>query len=264
MEIWRGKPVKNLTLRLGRIGGRNNFGRLTSYHRGGGHARRYRIVDFHKYFSSVPAIVRRVEHDPNRNALLSLLLYSNGYMSYSLLPRSVQIGAVLINYDSSTLTFGNTLFLRQIPIGFYVHSLEMSPGRGGSLVRSGGAKAQILAKTGDLAILKLPSGEIRKFSVDCKATIGSVASVPSFYLPDRKAGKSRWLNWRPHVRGVAMNPIDHPHGGGEGRSSGGRKSSTSPWGVYTKGFPTRNRSKNSSFIVLGHRLAKLKYRNVKK
>ena len=250
--------MKNLSFKLAKRGGRNNFGHLTSYHRGGGHSRRYRIIDFNRYFSNIPAFVRRVEYDPNRNALLALLVYSNGYITYCLLPKTTQVGSILINYDSTSLLSGNALLLSQIPIGFYVHAVELQPGEGATIVRSGGVKAQILARVGHTAILKLPSGEIRRFSVNCKAVIGSVASLPSFYLPDRKAGKSRWLNWRPHVRGVAMNPIDHPHGGGEGRSSGGRKASVSPWGVYTKGLPTRKRSKNLSRIMLTRRAAKVK------
>ena len=264
MEIWRGSPVKHLTVKLDRQGGRNNFGRITSYHRGGGHSRRYRIIDFYKYFAGIPAVVRRVERDPNRNAFLMLLVYSNGFMTYSMFPKSVQLGSILVNYTANNLKPGNTLFLSQIPIGFSVHSVEIKPGEGARMARSGGNKAQILARSKDLAILRLPSGEVRKFSASCKATVGVISSVPTFYLPDHKAGRSRWLNWRPHVRGVAMNPIDHPHGGGEGRSSGGRKSSTTPWGALTKGVPTRDRAKNSAFIMITRRTVRAKQRKSRK
>lgn len=241
--IWRGRPVKRLTVSLNKSAGKNNYGRITSFHRGGGNKRRYRILDLHRIFANIPGVVRRIEYDPTRRSLLALILYANGVLTYAPLVRNLTVGDIIVNYDPEYLGPGNTLYLSQIPIGFYVNSIEDYPGSGSRLNKASGSRAQLLARVGSLAIIKLASGEVRKFSCDCKATLGTLAVLPRRAFPDLRAGRSRWLGRRPIVRGVAMNPIDHPHGGGEGKSSGGRKSSMSPWARYTKGFKTVRKSK---------------------
>lgn len=245
--IWRGSPVKRLTIPLNRRGGRNNSGRITSFHRGGGSKRRYRILDLHRLFSNIPAVVRRVEYDPIRNSLLALLSYANGVLTYVPLVRDLVVGDIIVNYDPGYLNPGNTLRLAQIPVGFYINSIEDAPGSGSCLNRSSGSRAQLLARVGPVALVKLASGQVRKFSCDCKATLGTLAVLPRDSFSKLKAGRTRWLGFRPVVRGVAMNPIDHPHGGGEGKSSGGRKSSMTPWARYTKGFKTVKKKLSRKF-----------------
>jgi large subunit ribosomal protein L2 len=218
--------------------GRNNYGRITSFHRGGGMRKRYRILDPYKIFLNIPAVVRRIEYDPVRKLLLALLLYSNGILTYLPLTKSLNVGDIIVNNDTNNLSPGNALTLAQIPVGFFISMVESYPGSGPVWTRSGGSKTQLLARVGSIAIIKLASGKVRKLSCECKALVGTLAVVPKLILPKFKAGRMRLLGRRPTVRGVAMNPIDHPHGGGEGKSSGGRKASVTPWAHYTKGYKT--------------------------
>ena len=241
--IWRGKPLKRLTVPSVKRSGRNNFGRITTFHRGGGVKRRYRILDLHKIFSNIPAIVRRIEYDPVRGLLLGLFFYANGVLTYAPLSKGLSVGDIIVNYDPLYLGPGNTLYLSQIPVGYYINSIENYPGSGAIWNKSAGSKSQLLARVGTMAIIKLASGEVRRLSCECKAVLGTLATIPREAFSKLKAGKSRLLGFRPVVRGVVMNPIDHPHGGGEGRSSGGRKSSMTPWARYTKGYKTRRNNK---------------------
>jgi large subunit ribosomal protein L2 len=247
-EITKDHPEKSLTEPKKRSGGRNNKGRITIWWRGGGHKRRYRVVDFRRDKVGVPAKVAAVEYDPNRSARLALLHYADGEKRYILCPEGLAVGTTVVSSDSADILPGNCLSLRAIPAGTTVHNLELRPGKGGQIVRSAGGAAQLVAKEGDYAQVKLPSGEVRKILVDCKATVGQVGNIEHKNVSFGKAGRSRWLGRKPHNRGVVMNPVDHPHGGGEGKTSGGRHPVT-PWGKPTKGAKTRRNKRTQQFIV---------------
>jgi large subunit ribosomal protein L2 len=247
-ELHKGAPVSALTESQGRNGGRNNNGRITTRHIGGGHKQLYRIVDFKRDKDGIPARVERLEYDPNRSANLALLLYSDGERRYVIAPRGVSAGDQLMSGAQAPIKAGNTLPVRNIPVGTQIHCIEMKPGKGAQIARSAGTSAQLLAREGMYATLRLRSGEMRKIHVDCKATIGEVGNSEHGLRSLGKAGATRWRGVRPTVRGVVMNPVDHPHGGGEGRTSGGRHP-VSPWGVPTKGYRTRSNKRTDSMIV---------------
>ena len=247
-EITKSEPERKLLTPLKKSGGRNNNGRITSRHRGGGHKRRYRIVDFKRRKVGVPATVAAIEYDPNRGARLALLHYADGEKAYILWPAGLNVGDQVISSRNADIKPGNSMPLETIPTGTIVHNIELRPRKGGQLARGAGCGAQLMAKEGKYALLRLPSGELRKVLATCRATIGQVGNSDRQNINDGKAGKSRWLGKRPHVRGVAMNPVDHPHGGGEGRTSGGRHPVT-PWGVPTKGKKTRNNKRTDRLIV---------------
>lgn len=248
-EISKQKPEKSLTKGLPRKSGRNLYGRITTRRRGGGNKRKYRIIDFKRNKLDVPATVTSIEYDPNRTARIALLSYKDGEKRYILAPRGLKVGDTVVAGKEADIRPGNSLPFAKIPQGTIVHNLELSPGKGGQLCRSAGTYAQLVDKEGKYALIKLPSGEIRKVLLTCFATVGQVGNIEHENICIGKAGRNRYLNRRPKVRGVAMNPIDHPLGGGEGRSSGGRHPVT-PWGKPTKGYKTRNPKKYSSkFIV---------------
>lgn len=247
-EVTRKKPEKSLLRALGKSGGRNALGRITSRHRGGGHKRKYRLIDFRRNKDGIPARVVAIEYDPNRSANIALLQYADGEKRYILAPNKLKVGDVLMSGNEAEIRTGNAVPLRKIPLGTHIHNVELSLGHGGQLVRSAGNYAQLMAKEGKYAQIKLPSGEVRMVLQDCRATIGQVGNLDHENLSMGKAGRSRWLGRRPRVRGVAMNPVDHPHGGGEGKSSGGRHPVT-PWGVPTKGYKTRVRKPSDRLIV---------------
>jgi len=247
-EITRERPEKSLTEPKTRSGGRNNRGRISIWFRGGGHKRRYRLIDFRRDKRDIPAKVAAIEYDPNRSARIALLHYRDGEKRYILCPDGVQVGQTLITSETADILPGNTLPLRAIPAGTTLHNLELRPGKGGQLVRSAGAAAQLVAKEGAYAQVKLPSGEVRKVLVECMATIGQVGNLDHKNVSIGKAGRQRWLGRKPHNRGVVMNPVDHPHGGGEGKTAGGRHPVT-PWGKPTKGAKTRNNKRTQKFIV---------------
>jgi large subunit ribosomal protein L2 len=248
-EITRGRPEKSLTTgRANKSGGRNRNGRITSYHRGGGHKRRLRKVDFRREKTGIPAKVASIEYDPNRSANIALLHYADGEKRYILAPAGVRVGDELQAGVGSEIRPGNTLPLSAIPLGTVVHAIELKPGKGAQLVRSAGGSAQLMAREGSYATLRLPSGEMRMVHVRCSATIGQVGNLEHENQTIAKAGRSRWKGKRPNVRGVAMNPVDHPMGGGEGRSSGGRHPCT-PWGKPTKGHKTRKNKRSNKYIV---------------
>ncbi len=247
-ELTTARPYKPLTQGKKRIGGRNNKGRITVRFRGRGHKRRYRIVDFRRDKRGVPARVATVEYDPNRSARIALLHYADGEKRYIVWPHGLKPGDEVKAGEDAPINVGNALPLRRIPVGTIVHNLEMKIGRGGQLVRSAGAGAQLMAKEGDYGQVKLPSGEVRRIHLDCYATVGQVGNLDHENASLGKAGRKRWLGWRPHNRGVSMNPVDHPMGGGEGRSSGGRHPCT-PWVVPTKGYRTRNNKRTEAMIV---------------
>lgn len=247
-EITKTEPEKSLVVALRKTGGRNNYGRRTARHRGGGHKRLYRIIDFKRNKEEVPAKVAAIEYDPNRSARIALLHYQDGEKRYILAPVDLKVGDTVVSSPEADIKPGNALPLRNIPLGTLVHNVELKPGKGGQLARSAGAYAQLLAKEGNYAHLKLPSGEVRLVHLNCKATIGQVSNVEHENLSIGKAGRSRWLGWRPRVRGVAMNPVDHPLGGGEGKTSGGRHP-VSPWGMPTKGYKTRKPKDSDKYII---------------
>jgi large subunit ribosomal protein L2 len=251
-EITRTTPEKSLTVGLPRKSGRNNVGRITSRRRGGGNKRLYRIIDFKRNKLDVPAKVATVEYDPNRSARIALLHYADGEKRYILAPVGVKVGDEILAGEKADIKPGNALNLSRIPVGTVVHNIELHPGRGGQFCRAAGTYAQLIAKEGSYATLRMPSGEVRKVLAACFATIGQVGNVQHENISLGKAGRSRWLNRRPKVRGVAMNPVDHPLGGGEGKSSGGRHP-VSPWGKPTKGYKTRNRKKQSSRLIVKRR-----------
>ncbi len=251
-EITRSKPERALTGSLKKSGGRNNLGRITSYHRGGGHKRRYRAIDFKRNKVGVPARVASIEYDPNRSARIALLHYADGDKRYILAPVGLGVGDEVLTGERAEIRPGNALPLSAIPLGTIIHNIELKPGKGGQLVRSAGGGAQLMAKEGRYANIKLPSTETRLVRADCLATVGQIGNTDHENVSIGKAGRSRWLGRRSNVRGVAMNPVDHPHGGGEGRSSGGRHPVT-PWGVPTKGHRTRKKSKASSKLILKRR-----------
>lgn len=246
--LHKGKPYAALLEKQTRSSARNNSGRITTRHRGGGHKRHYRIVDFKRDKDGIPAKVERIEYDPNRSAHIALLCYADGERRYIIAPRGIEAGDVLMNGPNAAIKTGNCLPLRNIPVGATVHCIEMMPGKGAQLARAAGASAQLLAREGSYAQLRLRSGEIRKVHVDCRATIGEVGNEEHNLRSLGKAGASRWRGIRPTVRGVAMNPIDHPHGGGEGRTGEAREP-VSPWGTPTKGYRTRRNKRTNNMIV---------------
>jgi large subunit ribosomal protein L2 len=247
-DLTKKKPERRLVKPLRRSGGRSSLGRTTSWFRGGGHKRRYRVIDFHRGKLGITARVAAIEYDPNRSARIALLHYVDGEKRYILAPDGVRVGQSLVAGEKADILPGNALPLNAIPAGTMIHNLELRPGKGGQLVRSAGAAAQLVAKEGDWAQVKLPSGEVRRIPVACMATVGQVGNIDHKNVKLGKAGRRRWLGRRPHNRGVSMNPIDHPHGGGEGRTSGGRHPVT-PWGKPTKGAKTRNNKRTDGFIV---------------
>jgi large subunit ribosomal protein L2 len=247
-DITASSPEKSLTTGKRRTGGRNNTGALTSWWRGGGHKKRLREIDFKREKYGIPAKVASVEYDPNRSARIALLVYADGEKRYIVSPNGLQVGQVVVSGPKADIVTGNALPLRSIPVGTVIHAIEFKPGRGAQLARSAGAGAQLMAKEGDYALLRVPSGELRKVLVDCYATIGQVGNLEHENVSIGKAGRNRWLGWKPHNRGVAMNPVDHPMGGGEGKTSGGRHP-CSPWGWKTKGFKTRNNKRTQALIV---------------
>ena len=243
------KPLKKLTKGKKRIGGRNNKGRTTIWFRGGGHKRRYRVIDFKRHDKvGVPATVASIEYDPNRSARIARLHYADGEKRYILWADKLEVGAAVMAGPEAEINPGNALPLRNIPLGSIIHNVELKIGKGGQMVRGAGTSAQLMAKDGDYAQVKLPSGEVRRVHLNCYATIGSVGNGEHDVVSLGKAGRKRWLGRRPHNRGVTMNPVDHPMGGGEGRSSGGRHPCT-PWGVPTKGYKTRNNKRTDGMIV---------------
>ena len=247
-EITRKKPEKALLRPLRKTGGRNSNGRLTVRHRGGGHKRTYRLIDFKRNKDGIPASVASIEYDPNRSSNIALLHYVDGEKRYILAPNRLQVGDRVMSGEGAEIRNGNALSLRDIPLGSHIHNIELNIVHGGQLARSAGSYCQLMAKEGKYAQVKLPSGEVRMISQDCKATIGQVGNLDHENISIGKAGRIRWLGKRRRVRGVAMNPVDHPHGGGEGKSSGGRHPVT-PWGVPTKGYKTRVRKGSDRLIV---------------
>jgi large subunit ribosomal protein L2 len=247
-EITRSTPEKSLLEPLPRTGGRNNFGRITVRHKGGGHKRQYRKIDFKRNKHEVPAKVFSIEYDPNRSARICLLHYLDGEKRYIIWPKGLEVGAMIVAGPDASFNTGNALPLERIPLGTMVHNIELNLGKGGQMARSAGSFAQVMAKEGEYVTLRLPSGEVRMVHKRCYATIGEVGNAEHENVVSGKAGRTRWLGFRPTVRGVAMNPVDHPHGGGEGRTSGGRHPVT-PWGMPTKGYKTRKRKPSDSFIV---------------
>jgi large subunit ribosomal protein L2 len=248
-EITRAEPEKSLVVHLPTSGGRNNLGKLTVRHRGGGHKRAYRIIDFKRDKYDIPAKVSAIEYDPNRSARIALLHYSDGEKRYILAPIGLQVGDTIMSGRDAEIKAGNALPLMNIPVGTQVHNIELKAGKGGQLARSAGAAAQVMAKEGDYVQIRLNSGEVRLVHAQCVATIGQVGNVDHENVSIGKAGRSRWLGRRPTVRGVAMNPVDHPHGGGEGKSGQGNPHPVSPWGQPTKGFKTRHNKATDRFII---------------
>ncbi|MGD8804110.1 MAG: 50S ribosomal protein L2 [Gammaproteobacteria bacterium] len=247
-ELHKGTPVRSLTESKSKSGGRNNKGRITTRHVGGGHKQSYRIIDFKRDKDGIPARVERIEYDPNRSAHIALLVYRDGERRYIVAPKGITVGDVLQSGTDAGIKPGNCLPLANIPVGTQVHCIEMKPGKGAQIARGAGATAQLLAREGVYATLRLRSGEMRKIHVHCRATIGEVGNTEHGLRSLGKAGASRWRGVRPTVRGVVMNPVDHPHGGGEGRTSGGRHP-VSPWGVPTKGYRTRSNKRTDGMIV---------------
>lgn len=247
-EITKTEPEKSLLESRQRISGRNAYGRITMRRRGGGHKRNYRIVDFKRNKIGIPGTVAGIEYDPNRSARIALIHYADGEKRYILAPNGLKEGQVILSGPQADIKPGNTLQLKDIPLGEQLHNIELRPGKGGAMVRSAGGSAQLMAKYGEYAQLRLPSGEQRRVLLTCSATIGTVGNIEHANRRIGKAGVSRWLGLRPKVRGVAMNPVDHPHGGGEGKTSGGRHP-VSPWGTPTKGYKTRSNKRTDKFIV---------------
>ena len=251
-EVTATAPQKSLCEGLRKTGGRNNTGRITAWHRGGGHKRRYRVIDFRRDKVDVPGTVSSIEYDPNRSARLALLVYADGEKRYILWPQGLKVGDTVLSGDRVDIRPGNCMPLKNIPLGTSVHNVEMKLGKGGQIVRSAGTYGQLMAREKGYAQIKLPSGEVRMVLDRCRATVGQVGNLDHENISIGKAGRKRYLGRRPHVRGVVMNPVDHPHGGGEGRTSGGRHPVT-PWGVPTKGYKTRKRSKPSDKFIVKRR-----------
>jgi len=247
-ELHKGKPFAGLLEKKSKTGGRNNNGRITTRHIGGGHKHHYRIVDFKRNKDGVPAVVERLEYDPNRSANIALLKYADGERRYILAPKGLTAGDEVVSGEYAPIKAGSAMPLRNIPVGSTVHNVELKPGKGGQMARSAGASAQLVAREGTYCTLRLRSGEMRKVLSDCRATLGEVGNSEHSLRELGKAGASRWRGIRPTVRGVVMNPVDHPHGGGEGRTSGGRHPVT-PWGVPTKGYKTRKNKRTDKLIV---------------
>ncbi|MEW5692983.1 MAG: 50S ribosomal protein L2 [Candidatus Hydrogenedentota bacterium] len=252
-EITRTEPEKSLVIPLKRTGGRNNMGRITVRHRGGGAKRKYRIIDFKRLKDSIPAKVVSIEYDPARSARIALLVYKDGEKRYILSPKGLNVGDEVMNGSNAEIKIGNCLPIEKIPVGTIIHNIELTRGKGGQLCRSAGNYTQLMAKEGGYAHLKLPSGEVRMVKLECRATIGMVGNEEHENISIGKAGRSRHMGIRPTVRGVAMNPVDHPHGGGEGKSPQGNPHPVSPWGWHTKGLKTRKKSKPSNKMILKRR-----------
>jgi len=248
-EITASKPEKSLTTRLTKKGGRNQQGKLTVRHQGGGHKRLYRVIDFKRNKDNVPAKVATIEYDPNRSARIALLNYADGEKRYILAPNGLKVGDTVVSGPEADIKVGNALPLKDIPVGTMIHNIELKIGKGAQLVRSAGAAAQLMAKEGDYALLRLPSGELRKVHINCRATIGEVGNLEHENITLGKAGRNRWLGVRPENRGTAMNPNDHPHGGGEGRSPVGRKNPVTKWGKCAMGSKTRRKKASDKLIV---------------
>ena len=253
-ELTASKPEKSLTVGIDKSGGRNKDGRTTSRHRGGGHKRRYRVIDFKRNKHNVPATVKTIEYDPNRSAYIALLVYADGEKRYIIAPEGIEVGAKVMSGKGIVPDLGNALPLNEIPLGTVIHNIELQPGRGAAMARSAGTYAQLAARDGKYATIKLPSGETRLVLVTCLATIGSVSNPDHSLQHSGKAGRSRWLGKRPRTRGVAMNPVDHPMGGGEGKASGGHPRSRT--GVFAKGQKTRNKKKASSRLIISKKKKK--------
>jgi len=248
-EITKSKPEKKLTKAVRKSGGRNSHGHITTRHIGGGHKRRYRIIDWRRDKDGVPAKVAGIEYDPNRTARIALLHYADGEKRYILAPVGVNVGDVLLSGEAVDIRPGNALPIKAIPLGTVIHNVESQPGSGGKMIRSAGSFGQLMAKEAGYAQVRMPSGEVRRVLENCRATVGQLSNVESSTIRVGKAGKSRWLGIRPTVRGLAMNPVDHPHGGGEGKSGQGNPHPVSPWGQKTKGLKTRNNRRTDKFIV---------------
>jgi len=259
-EITKEKPEKSLTEPVKRTGGRNHNGRLTSRHMGGGHKRKYRVIDFKRKLRDVEATVEAIEYDPNRSARIALIQYPGGEKAYILAPNGLGVGSKIVAGENVAPELGNALPLKAIPLGTVIHNVEIIPGRGGQIARSAGQQAILSNREGGYALVRMPSGEIRRIHENAYATIGQVGNVEHMNVSSGKAGRSRWLGWRPHVRGMAMNPIDHPMGGGQGKSKGGggRHHPVSPWGQLAKGFKTRRKHKPSDSVIVEHRKSKKK------
>jgi large subunit ribosomal protein L2 len=247
-DITKQTPEKSLVAGKQRTGGRNSIGRTTSRFIGGGHKQSYRVIDFKRDKIGVPAKVASIEYDPNRSARIALLNYKDGEKRYILAPAGLKVGQMLMSGPEADILVGNALPLKNIPAGTFIHNIEFRPGKGGQMVRSAGGQAQLVSKEGDYALIKLPSGEIRRLQVECAATVGQVGNVDHENVSLGKAGRKRWMGKKPHNRGVSMNPVDHPHGGGEGKTSGGRHPVT-PWGQPTRGYKTRNNKRTEKWIV---------------
>jgi large subunit ribosomal protein L2 len=247
-DLYKGKPVKKLTEGLSKTGGRNNSGHVTAWQRGGGHKRKYRMIDFKRTKQNITATVERIEYDPNRTAFIALITYEDGEQSYILAPQRLAVGDMVEAGPKADIKPGNALPMANIPVGTLIHNVELKPGKGGQLARSAGTYVQLVGRDRGHAILRLASGEVRLVRAECRASIGAVSNPDQQNIKIGKAGRNRWLGKRPHVRGVVMNPVDHPHGGGEGRTSGGRHPVT-PWGKPTKGKRTRNNKKTDRMIV---------------
>ncbi|MDJ1313118.1 MAG: 50S ribosomal protein L2 [Candidatus Midichloria mitochondrii] len=246
--LWRGKPERSLVKGMSSSGGRNNLGRITAWKKGGGVKVRYRVIDFLRKKIDMEATVERLEYDPNRTAFIALIKYTDGTLSYIIAPQDLKVRDKIISAESADIKVGNTIPLKNIPIGTVVHNVEMKPGKGGQIARSAGAFVQLVGKDADYALIRLRSGETRKVLANCRATIGTVSNPDNQNIKFGKAGRKRWLGIRPTVRGVAMNPVDHPHGGGGGKTSGGRHPVT-PWGKPTKGKKTRNNKRTNRYII---------------
>lgn len=254
-HLYKGRPHDKLVAPLTRTGGRNNAGRMTMRHRGGGHKRLYRVIDFKRIKDGMPAIVERIEYDPNRTGHIALIRYQDGIKSYILAAKGLAQGDTVTSGSGAMIKTGNCLPIQNIPVGANIHCVELKPGKGAQLARSAGASVQLIAKEENYGVVRLRSGEMRKVRVECRATIGEVSNEENNLRNLGKAGATRWRGRRPHVRGVAMNPVDHPHGGGEGRTSGGRHP-VSPWGLPTKGYKTRNNKRTDKFILKRAKQAK--------
>jgi len=255
-EITTDTPEKSLLSPLNKRAGRNNKGRITVRHQGGGHKRKYRIIDFKRNKDGIPGRVATIEYDPNRSANIALIHYADGEKRYILAPNGLKVGQEILSGENADIKLGNALPLKNIPVGTIIHNVELKPGRGGQLARSAGAEAQILGREEKYTLVRLASGEVRLILATCRATIGQVGNIEHELIVVGKAGRSRWLGKRPSVRGLAMNPVDHPHGGGEGRAPIGLKSPVSPWGKPTLGYKTRKKSKPSSQYIVRERRRK--------
>jgi large subunit ribosomal protein L2 len=252
-EITRTEPEKSLLEPLHKKGGRNNNGRITTRHQGGGHKRRYRVIDFKRNKDGVPAKVATIEYDPNRSARIALLHYADGEKRYILAPKGLNVGDTIVNGTGADIKPGNSLPLADIPVGTVVHAVELQPGKGAALARSAGTSIQLMGKEGDYAIVRMPSSEMRRVLITCRATVGEVGNADHSNLSIGKAGRNRHLGKRPSVRGTAMNPVDHPHGGGEGKNKSAGRHPVTPWGVPTKGHRTRSKKKASSRLIIRRR-----------